>query len=291
MSTDPDWYAFLRRHPQLEEINFWRPGARTDNSVTGTPWLLQVRGTQEIRGMGYFSVFSVMPIGVAWDTFGIANGFVDLETFRRKISRIQGAAEAHVREIGCAVLSAPTYFSEPIDFSAYGRMYGPVKSFDTRTDDGAHLWSQVQERARATPAASSLLRGGKGSPVLITPRIGQGAFRIQLEREYQMRCAVTAERTRPALEAAHIKPFSIVGEHRLSNGLLLRSDIHKLFDQGYVTVTPDRRFRVSKAIRDEFENGRDYYALDGREIREPIAAEARPSEECLEWHSATVYRG
>ena len=79
------------------------------------------------------------------------------------------------------------------------------------------------------------------------PRAGD--IRIGLEKEYQVRCAVTGERTRPVLDAAHIKPFSLVQEHNLSNGLLLRKDIHKLFDDGYVTVTPDRRFLVSKAIR------------------------------------------
>jgi len=47
------------------------------------------------------------------------------------------------------------------------------------------------------------------------------------------------------------------------NGLLLRSDLHKLFDRGYVTVSPDLRFVVSRRIREEFENGRDYYARNG----------------------------
>ena len=55
---------------------------------------------------------------------------------------------------------------------------------------------------------------------------------------YQRKCAVTGERTLPALEAAHIKPFAEGGSHNPQNGLLLRRDIHALFDGGYVTVTP-----------------------------------------------------
>ncbi|MHB8432021.1 MAG: HNH endonuclease [Candidatus Tyrphobacter sp.] len=290
MSTDWDWYDFLRVRPEIDEVNFWRPGARADNSINGTPWLFQVRGTRAIWGIAFFSTFSVMPIGVAWDTFGVANGFSDLETFRKKISRLQSVPEAHVNEIGCAVLSTPEYFREPVDVSKLGRMYGPVKSFDARSEEGARLWAQVCAQTQALAVASPLVHGGKGKPVLVVPRVGQGAFRIGLERQYQTRCAVTGERTRPALEAAHIKPFSLVGEHRLANGLLLRSDIHKLFDQGYVTVTPDRRFRVAKAIRDEFENGRDYYALDGREIRDTVSIDARPAAEYLEWHSETIFR-
>src|SRR5258708_31309470 len=61
------------------------------------------------------------------------------------------------------------------------------------------------------------------------------------------------KRTLPALEAGHIKPFSEGGIHEPTNGLLLRRDIHALFDSGYVTVTPDLKFHVSRRIKEEFE--------------------------------------
>ena len=47
---------------------------------------------------------------------------------------------------------------------------------------------------------------------------------------YERRCAVTGEKTLPVLEAAHIRPYALLGPHRVNNGLLLRSDLHKLFD-------------------------------------------------------------
>jgi putative restriction endonuclease len=56
-------------------------------------------------------------------------------------------------------------------------------------------------------------------------------------------------------------------------------------------VDAAHRVRVSRRIRDEWANGRDYYALEGREIREPSAAYARPSEEYLEWHRDVRFRG
>lgn len=80
---------------------------------------------------------------------------------------------------------------------------------------------------------------------------------------YNRRCAITHERTLPALEAAHIRPYGDGGEHEARNGLLLRRDIHSLFDAGYVTVTPDLRFEVSRRIKEEFDNGRHYYELMG----------------------------
>jgi putative restriction endonuclease len=85
-----------------------------------------------------------------------------------------------------------------------------------------------------------------GEPVLVRPRLGQGAFRVLVTDVYRRRCAVSGERTLPALDAAHIRPYGEGGEHAAQNGLLLRRDIHSLFDAGYVTVTPDLRFEVSR---------------------------------------------
>ena len=96
---------------------------------------------------------------------------------------------------------------------------------------------------------------------------------------------MTGERTLPVLEAAHIKPYAAGGAHNITNGLLLRSDIHTLFDRGYVTVTTDYRLEVSRRIREEYENGRDYYALSGLELRLPKAEIARPDPTLLDWHN------
>jgi putative restriction endonuclease len=84
------------------------------------------------------------------------------------------------------------------------------------------------------------------------------------------------------LEAAHIKPYGSGGPHEPENGLLLRSDLHTLFDQGYVTVDANRfRVVVSNRIREEFENGRDYYQLHGKPIRLPRESNSAPSREYL----------
>ena len=86
-----------------------------------------------------------------------------------------------------------------------------------------------------------------GEPHLIRPRLGQGAFRVLVTDIYERRCAVTQERTLPALEAAHIRPYGDGGAHEAENGLLLRRDIHSLFDAGYVTVTPENSISKSAA--------------------------------------------
>lgn len=77
----------------------------------------------------------------------------------------------------------------------------------------------------------------------------------------------------------------------MDNGLLLRSDLHTLFDRGYVTVTPDLHLEVSHRIRDDFDNGRHYYALHGQGVRVPQAAGDRPAGDLLQWHNEEVYLG
>ena len=130
-----------------------------------------------------------------------------------------------------------------------------------------------------------------GEPVLVRPRLGQGTFRVIVTDAYQRRCAVTGERTLPALEAAHIKPFAEGGSHEPNNGLLLRRDIHALFDSGYVIVAPDLRFNVSRRIKEEFENGRDYYQLHGRPISSPTSNKWKPEATVLAWHNEMRFLG
>ena len=102
---------------------------------------------------------------------------------------------------------------------------------------------------------------------------------------------MTRERTLPALEAAHTRPFAEGGEHEASNGVLLRRDIHSLFDAGYVTITPTLTFEVSRRIKQEFENGRQYYELHGRTIAAPDDPRSVPDRAALTWHNEKVYLG
>jgi len=115
----------------------------------------------------------------------------------------------------------------------------------------------INRLQRTSPSASADLRpareipSGYGSPYLVRPRLGQGAFRVLVIDAYQRRCAITGERTLPVLQAAHIKPHASSGPHEVRNGLLLRADLRILFDRGYVTVTPDLRVEVSRRIRED----------------------------------------
>jgi predicted restriction endonuclease len=64
-----------------------------------------------------------------------------------------------------------------------------------------------------------------------------------------------------------------------------------LFDRGYMTVMPNHRIEISSRIKEEFHNGKEYYALHGQNMRLPDYGDRRPSAEFLKWHNENVYRG
>jgi putative restriction endonuclease len=130
-----------------------------------------------------------------------------------------------------------------------------------------------------------------GSPQIVRPRLGQGTFRVAVTAAYEQACAVTTEHSLPVLEAAHIRPYADGGAHEVRNGLLLRTDLHRLFDKGYVTVTPDHHLEVSRRLGAEWHNGKVYYAYQGTRIHDPKSPADRPDTALLRWHNENVYRG
>ncbi len=215
----------------------------------------------------------------------------NLEQMRARIAHYRRNNDASGPvEIGCRVLTQPFFLPED-QWIEPPKSWSPnivqFRGYDTDDDEGAKLWDAIRSIGSfAVPSGlGERSQGRYGEPALVRPRLGQGAFRLLVTDIYGRRCAVTGERTLPALEAAHIKPFADGGEHLASNGLLLRRDIHSLFDAGYVTVSAENRFEVSRRIREDFENGRDYYALHGKSLTMPPRADLRPSPEALRWHN------
>jgi putative restriction endonuclease len=130
-----------------------------------------------------------------------------------------------------------------------------------------------------------------GAPSLMRQRLGQGAFRPAVTDGYNRRCAVSGEKTLPVLDAAHIRGYADGGDHDVANGLLLRTDIHRLFDLGYVTVTDKRTFAVSPRLWADIDNGVDYPAMQGQELAEPKRGFAPASLDALQWHRENRYLG
>ena len=236
-----------------------------------------------IVGGGFFLRHTFLPLSIAWEAFGENNGVDDVGRLREMIRRRRsdGAPDP---TIGCIILVDPFFFDRE-EWIPAPRDWSPNivqgKGYDTATVIGAELWEMVSARlaVRAQHDSAAYLHTGAryGEPQLIRNRLGQGGFRVMVTEAYGRRCAITGEKTLPVLQAAHIKPFVDAGPHAVPNGLLLRSDLHLLFDRGLITVTPDHVVHVSERIRKDYGNGRIYYPLDGEPMRVlPNAEEDRP---------------
>lgn len=297
--TDYDWFRSLAVR-QPDEVNFWQPGGsrRFTALQPGEMFLFKLHSPRNsIVGGGFFAHSSLLPSSLAWEAFGEKNGATSLAEMRRRIEKYRHAPPQPHEDytVGCIILEQPFFFDEdrwipqPADFA---RNVVQGKTYDPSTGTGAALVAAVQERlALAAPFRAAEERPMFGDPVPVRPRLGQGSFRVVVTDVYERRCAITGERVLPVLEAAHIKPVTEGGRHETANGLLLRSDIHRLFDRGYVTVTPDHRFRVSRKLKEDFHNGEEYMQLAGSELWLPRATQDRPNREFLQWHGDAVFRG
>ena len=305
--TDNDWFSFLAaRRP--DEVNFWRPSPKQAFRVLDTAgvFLFKLRSPHNaIGGGGFFQRYARLPVSLAWEAFREKNGVAGQEELLGKIRgyRSEKLVDLVDPEIGCIILVQPFFFPKeewipvPPSFST-NLVQG--KGYDTSEPEGRALWDAVTDRLtrytfapseKGEPAVMVSEPQRYGEPALIRPRLGQGAFRVEVLEAYNRRCALTGEKTLPVLQASHIKPYAESGPHDVSNGLLLRSDLHVLFDRGLITVTPDHHIEVSSRIREQWENGREYYALHGEELRIlPSDAGARPRREFVEWHNERVFR-
>jgi putative restriction endonuclease len=129
-----------------------------------------------------------------------------------------------------------------------------------------------------------------GEPRLAPYRLAQRAFQAVVLDRYHGRCAITGTKIRPVLQAAHIRPVTKDGENRIDNGILLRSDVHTMFDNGYLGVSPEHKLLVSPRLRTDFGNGEQFYAKAGNVIELPDRKTDRPGREFLEWHRETVFK-
>lgn len=306
--TDLSWFEFLLRR-NVDEVNFWLPtpwGGTFRALKRGEPLLFKLKAPYNaIAGGGYFELYTEFPISVAWEIFAEKNGASSLDEVRASIAPLRRREKSDDREdfkIGCILLVEPFFWPRemwipaPEDFHV-NTVRGKRYEFDSPS--GSRLWAAVSERLQPRRSDGSdeldalptlIVPGGYGDPTLVPRRLGQGTFRAMVTDAYGRQCAITRERTLPALDAVHIRPFSSVETHHIRNGLLLRSDLHRLFDAGYITVMPDYTVKASSRMRRDFNGGDSYLQLDGASINVPAMADQWPDPEALRWHNENRFR-
>ena len=255
-----------------------------------------------------------MPVSEAWAIWGRGNG---ADSEQELLLRVQAYRTSKNHEpqpdptIGCVILRN-IFFAERGGELPQPPNWSPnnvtIEGYETigrdRKPDSEYVleaFQLLQGRARVDLGWDPDLRGVEirwdgpkyGAPVLVRPRMGQGRFRRSVDEAYSYRCAVTGSRTYPSLEAAHIRDFALDGgHHAVSNALLLRSDVHALYDRGYVGIDADLRLRVSPELRAHGWNGIEFYEREtaGFRITVPEAPQLQPDRDALDWHFRMRFR-
>jgi putative restriction endonuclease len=292
--TDGSWFRHLAAMADLDEVNFWQPSPHGFKALQpGEPLLFKLHHPESfIVGGGFFAHYTVLPCGTVWEAFGERNGTATLDDMLARMARYRKEPATEATPIGCIMLEQPFFFPPDLWISApedFAKNIVSGKTYDLQ--EHRELWEAVQFRllTQDLDLAEPDDAGEMFTEAWVRRRLGQGSFSALVTDAYERRCAVTGEKILPVLQAAHILPVTRGGRHRVDNGLLLRSDVHTLFDRGYLTVTPRFQLEVSTRLREDFQNGAYYYDLRGQEIRLPKTDGDRPNTTFLEWHADTVF--
>ena len=302
--TDDDWSRFLAARPEMNEVNFWQPSGGHEFRVLapGEPFFFKTHYPHnKVVGGGFFSDSARLRVSEAWELFGEANGAENIEQVRTRISRYRripiGSDEDPV--IGCLFVRDVRFFPQDAIVESPPRFAPNVvqgKSYDLADQSVAGYFELLLQLLLGTAVQLDFSqpwhRPGPvfGDRRLAPYRLGQRSFQAVVLDTYRRRCAISGTHIPPVLQAAHIRPVTKGGEHRLVNGLLLRSDIHTLFDRGYLAVDPRYRLRVSPRLREDFQNGDQFYARAGQVIELPEHRADRPNRDFLEWHLGEVFK-
>jgi putative restriction endonuclease len=315
-NTDHAWFYHFRPSDELktvDEVNFWRPAAQTlfrslAPGSAGPVFFRLKHPIGAIAGFGFFAGPARMSVSLAWEIFGEKNGDPTRERFVARIRDLREALhhgqphpDVESEQLTSMVLRNAVFLPD-----RYWLRWAAAEDWGIRTQGYAGY--ELAQGAGVLLAEMLKLAPPAEVPDLapaftlvdvddrmvaeqeLVVREGQGTFRSRLITAYDGQCAVTGEHAVPVLEAAHIQRYLGIASNHIQNGLLLRADLHRLYDRGYITVTPGLRLEVSPRLRAEFHNGKPYYELAGTRVHVPGKRAEQPSRAALEWHTEHVFR-
>ena len=169
----------------------------------------------------------------------------------------------------------PVHYSRIADFQVNNARMNAIRELD-----GLRIQTLLNEmtgpkfdfRTLYTPQDIQLIVGGH-QEVIMKRRRGQRQFRFEMMQRFGEECAISGVQPPQVLEAAHLYSYANVGVHRTDGGLLLRRDLHSLFDNFFITIDPvDWKVKADPYLKG-FES---YRHLDGHSVL--LQDDRRPSE-------------
>lgn len=284
--TDNTWFQFLQNAGLNSFVNFWTPTPWNIKKLkTGDRWYFLLKSPiRQLGGFGDFYEYKNLTAFDAWREFGKRNGCIDKNQFVQRIqlyidknSESFGGKSIDIYnyEIGCIILNNCQFWDEDkflrpedyqIDFATqvvkykYFDQYDPFLTLTDKTDD-FNLVNEPREEYKRE----------------VNQRKGQSEFKGKILKAYNNKCCVSGESCPELLEAAHLQQYLTKTSNHIQNGILLRIDLHRLFDSGLLFIDSNYIVHISTLIKST-----TYQQFDGIAISLPANSNAYPSKESLE---------
>ena len=286
----------------LDEVNLWlstnKEKPRGSTLIEGTPFLIRFKPNKNsnkeyiVGGGLFYQAEKGMTYSEAWKYYREANGVTSEKEFH-EIAEDKNGNKA----ITSYIIRSPIFLDkdEWIDYFKVISKKIPEKTpqqpldhFEFNKPDTKKLWKNIKEKFTTIEACKNFNENAKNPKDLIgrETRPGQLTFRKELLKLFEDKCAVTGINATGIIEAAHIKRYSEVLEHDISNGIPLRADLHRLLDSGYATIRKNGeefQFIISdKFWKDHNDSSEMYRECHKAKIKMPSGW--RIDEKYLEWH-------
>ncbi len=290
--TDNNWFSNLKKEKVVDDINFWTPTPWNLKFNEGDRWYFMLKSPiRKIGGGGYIKEYHNLTVEQAWNKYGIKNGFYSKDDFIRSLGKHKSKNSLNKNElegstiIGCIILYGAVFLNDDqyIDLEDYKEIsFSPnIVKYKKFNDDEDFILEKVLkgEIYNSDSEFKPVDPHTKKSKVISenSRRDGQSEFKAALVEVYSGKCCITGESTPELLEAAHIQPYLSKKSNHLQNGLLLRTDIHKLFDKNLLYIDQGYRVHISS-----FVNSGYYQELDGKVVSMPNHNKYYPSLSALE---------
>ncbi len=267
-------------------VNFWTP----------TPWNIKQlnKGSRlyfmlkapirQIGGFGEFIEYRDLTPEQAWNQFGYRNGrtskheFINsIQNYIDKNSKKSGSQPIDINtyEIGCIILDNCEFwnnaiFINPADHNIdFATQVVKIKYFDQ--------YDPFMQSQEERDNFNLINEPRENKPTVTNSRERQSEFKGRILKAYHSRCCISGETISELLEAAHVQEYRNTSSNHVQNGLLLRIDIHRLYDNHLLFIDSNYIIHVSNLVTSQ-----QYRQLHGQTITLPDLDYSWPSKEALE---------
>lgn len=296
-SVQPSWFSFVSARADFDEVNLWNPSHNRsfEGAEVGDIVVFRIEGRKgQIFGYGQFFASAIYWASDAWDIFGERNGVGSLDLLNTAIRARRGASSTGTPlAIACHDIVHPVYFHNglraripPEVLARLGP--GPIEEDG---EDGKLLLrfiGETEAQARQFAEVSIVQVPSDRRPVYP----GRSGFRLSVTEAYGRTCAITGETVLPAPDAVHIIAREYGGGYGVRNGLLLKRDLHGIYDAGYLSIDDQHRVMISVWLPQAFPNSATYLALNNATLLLPRNLDHHPDPTALAWHrEMRFYKG